>query len=247
MRYYYDIQQVCLNGHQITCLYNRNPEERKDFCDRCGLKTIYKCKSCNASIRGCRVDKKGFPSTYQADIPEYCHNCGEPYPWAGKITKTNDIFLNSDPVSIIELIFTKFHSVVRQLRDRREDRETLDVQDEYDVQDLFHALLRLFFDDIRPEEWTPSYAGRSSRMDFLLKDESIVIEVKKTRRGLGAKEIGDELIIDIERYQEHPSCKKLFCFVYDPEERILNPQGVENDVSREEEDLSVKVFIVPKH
>ena len=27
------------------------------------------------------------------------------------------------------------------------------------------------FDDIRPEEYTPSYAGGSSRIDFLLKDE----------------------------------------------------------------------------
>jgi hypothetical protein len=26
------------------------------------------------------------------------------------------------------------------------------------------------FDDIRPEEYTPSYAGGSSRIDFLLED-----------------------------------------------------------------------------
>ncbi len=56
---------------------------------------------------------------------------------------------------------------------------------------LLHALLLLYFDDIRAEAWTPSYAGKSARMDFLLKNEGVVIEVKKTRLGLTDKELGD--------------------------------------------------------
>ena len=67
----------------------------------------------------------------------------------------------------------------------------MEVDDEYDVQYLTHALLLLDFEDVRPEEWTPSYAGGSSRMDFLMKAEKIVLEVKKTRKGLKAKEIGE--------------------------------------------------------
>ncbi|HEY7402402.1 MAG TPA: hypothetical protein VIB39_02690 [Candidatus Angelobacter sp.] len=66
-----------------------------------------------------------------------------------------------------------------------------------------------FFKDVRPEEWTPSYAGKSSRMDFIVPSEQIVIEVKKTRAGLGAKQLGDELIIDIARYKSHQSCKMI--------------------------------------
>ena len=54
---------------------------------------------------------------------------------------------------------------------------------------LLHALLLLCFDDIRAEEWTSSYAGKSARMDFLLKNEGVVIEVKKTRLGLTDKEL----------------------------------------------------------
>jgi REase_DpnII-MboI len=139
----------------------------------------------------------------------------------------------------------RFHLVVRQLRDRHNGRPTLSVEDEYDVQDSLHALLLVDFDDIRPEEWTPSYAGSSSRMDFLLKNEQIVIETKKTRNGLGAKEIGEQLIIDIEKYRGHPDCKTLVCFVYDPEGRIGNPKGIENDLNRIEGDLTVKVIIAP--
>ena len=85
------------------------------------------------------------------------------------------------------------------------------MKDEYDVQDLLHALLRIFFKDIRPEEWVPSYAGSSSRMDFLLHQEEIVIEVKMTRDGLKQKELVDQLLIDIARYEKHPGCKTLIC------------------------------------
>lgn len=147
----------------------------------------------------------------------------------------------------IETICNRFHAVVRQLRIRHDNRATLDVADEYDVQDLLHAMLRLHFDDIRPEEWTPSYAGRSSRMDFLLKNENIVIETKKTRQGLDAKKVGEELIIDIARYESHEGCKTLICFVYDPENRIANPAGLQSDLSRQSNGFNVKVLICPKN
>lgn len=93
------------------------------------------------------------------------------------------------------------------MRRRHSSRSTLEVTDEYDVQDLLNAILRLHFDDVRPEEWTPSYAGGNNRMDFLLKDDEISIEVKMTRDGLKDKELGEQLIIDIAKYKEHPNCK----------------------------------------
>lgn len=83
-------------------------------------------------------------------------------------------------------------------------------------------------------------------MDFLLKNESIVIEVKMTRKGLGSREVGEQLILDIAHYKAHPSCKTLFCLVYDPEHRISNPRGLENDLSKKSDGLDVKVFVVPR-
>src|SRR5262249_50028324 len=103
-------------------------------------------------------------------------------------------------LDIVERLCERFHAVARQLRRRYSDREPLDVKDEHDVQDLVHALLTVFFDDIRPEEQTPSVAGAATRMDFLLKEERLVIETKMTRKGLGAKELGEELLIDIAKY-----------------------------------------------
>jgi hypothetical protein len=143
-------------------------------------------------------------------------------------------------------ILDRFHGVARQLRDRHQKRGTLEVEDEYDVQDLLHALLRLDFDDIRSEEWTPSYAGASARMDFLLKQERIVLEVKKTRKGLGPRQIGDELLVDIERYRSHQDCSRLFCFVYDPDGWISNPAAIESDLTRDEP-IPVRVIVRPSH
>ena len=88
----------------------------------------------------------------------------------------------------------------------------------------------LFFDDIRPEENTSSYAGKSSRMDLLLKAQRVVVEVKMTREKLAGKEISDELLVDIARYRAHPDCDTLICFVYDPDRRIQNATGVRNDL-----------------
>lgn len=103
-------------------------------------------------------------------------------------------------VAIVEQLATNFHYFVDQLRHRHAGRPPLEINDEYDVQDSFHALLRLFFDDIRDEEWTPSYAGGASRLDFLLSAEEVVVEIKKTRTGLRDREVGEQLSIDIRRY-----------------------------------------------
>ncbi len=152
-----------------------------------------------------------------------------------------------DALSLVEILCIRFHRFARQLQERYDNRSTIDIEDEYDLQDVFHALLRLHFDDVRKEEYSPSYASASSRIDFILKNEQIVIELKKTRPTLKAKEIGEQLIVDIARYAEHPDCKCLVCFVYDPENKIPNPDGLESDLERLTDRFKVRVIIAPKN
>lgn len=147
----------------------------------------------------------------------------------------------------INTIANRFHVVVMQLRQRYNSRSTIDVNDEYDVQDLFHTLLKLYFNDVRPEEWNPSYAGGSSRCDFLLPEINTIIEIKKTRQSMSTKELGEQLIIDIVKYKKHPQCRRLICFVYDPEGRVNNPRGIEIDLSDCDSEIDVRTIIVPKH
>lgn len=139
----------------------------------------------------------------------------------------------------------RFHKFARELRRRHGDRTPLVVADEHDVQDLVRAILALDFDDVRPEEWTPSYAGGASRVDFLLKAEQIVIELKMTRDGLTDRELGEELVIDIARYRAHPDCQTLICVIYDPDHIIRNAAGLIKDLESLGNPPRVRVLVTP--
>jgi len=108
------------------------------------------------------------------------------------------------------------------------------------------ALLILHFEDVRPEEVTPSVGGKSGRMDFLLKGERLVVETKMTRRGLDQKAVGDELIIDMRRYRAHPDYRTLVCFVYDPGGFCHAPAALENDLSDQDGDFRTVVVVCPR-
>ena len=96
---------------------------------------------------------------------------------------------------------------------------------------MLHALLKLHFDDVRAEDWTPQNSGSNNRIDFLINDNQTAIEVKYAKDSHKDKQIGDELIIDIAKYSKHPNCNSLYCFVYDPDYCIGNPKGLENDLN----------------
>jgi hypothetical protein len=114
------------------------------------------------------------------------------------------------------------------------------------VQDLLEALLQTDFDDVRREERSPSHAGSAPAIDFLLKPQRIAIEVKMARDSMTSKTLADELLADIARYPEHPYCRTLVCFVYDPEHRLRNRNGLEHDLETHSRDgLRVVAIIAP--
>jgi hypothetical protein len=147
---------------------------------------------------------------------------------------------------IIRAICQRFHLMAQQLKNRRTGQAPLLLQDEYDVQYLMHGLLKLHFDDVRPEEWCPSYAGRASRVDFLLKAEQVVIETKMTRKGLDDRKLGEELTLDKAKYRTNKDCRTLICFVYDPEGHCKNPTALERDLAESGPDFNVIVVVAPK-
>ena len=88
----YDVQQVCENGHQITSTYKTNPQCGRNYCDKCGTKTITKCLNCNVEIRG-YYSVPGVINLHKTPVPSYCHDCGKPYPWTkSKIVTAIQIF-----------------------------------------------------------------------------------------------------------------------------------------------------------
>ncbi len=151
-----------------------------------------------------------------------------------------------DTLATLRKVCSRFHIVARQLRLRKEYRATLEVEDDYDAQDLFFALLRLQFDEVGSEDWVPRYSDGATRTAFLLNKGSLVAVVKKTRPGLTTREIQDQLRIDMERFSSQRGHAVLFCFVYDPEGRIGNPTGFEAEVTSVGSRYRVELVVAPK-
>jgi hypothetical protein len=152
---------------------------------------------------------------------------------------------SADPVAMVTALCRRFPLFVDRLQSRQRDRLPFKPEDEYDVQDLLHAILKLHFDDVRPEEWTPSYAGSSSRTDFLLARERVIIEAKMTRHNLKQREAANQLIIDVARYSKMPQVDNLVCLVYDPERLCTNPTALEDDIADSDGRLRVTVVVCP--
>lgn len=180
----------------------------------------------------------GLPDLYDALLRELGS-----LPWLELKNPTGESNALTDS-QLVERSLRRFHRAARQLKHRHNGREAIRINDEYDVQDFLHVLLRSLFDDIRTEEYCPSYAGGASRIDFLLKAEGIAIEVKLASPKLRDRHIGEQLAVDIQRYKAHPDCKTLICFVYDPDGEIRNPTGLESDLNGKHGNLLVKVIVV---
>ncbi|GLR98529.1 hypothetical protein GCM10007858_61720 [Bradyrhizobium liaoningense] len=73
-----------------------------------------------------------------------------------------------------------------------------------------------------------------------------MVEIKMTRPSLTTKQLGEQLIVDVAKYKQHPMCRSLYCVVYDPAGRTSNPRSVENDLSGDNEKMTVRVMIVPR-
>ncbi|MFD8965886.1 hypothetical protein ACFV0C_12945 [Streptomyces sp. NPDC059568] len=153
--------------------------------------------------------------------------------------------IGADTVDSLELLEGACRNLPHVMTLLRHDHKSgfLTFTDEYDVQHLLHALLVFHFSDVRPEEFSPSRAGSNTRIDFILPDVRVAVEVKMTRRGLDGKKLGDELAADILRYRAHPDTSALFCVIFDPDRRVSNPVGFEKDISRSSDDFPVRAVI----
>ena len=91
---WYDVMQMCLNGHVITRAAISQPENKKKRCPDCGAETIMNCPQCGSPIQGFQ-HIPGVIHLGDSKIPSHCHSCGEPYPWMEK-TKTSTELSNKD-------------------------------------------------------------------------------------------------------------------------------------------------------
>jgi hypothetical protein len=148
-----------------------------------------------------------------------------------------------DVEQLLERLIKGLPRATFPLKYRRKGLPSFEFDNEYDVQSLFHSLIRPWISDIRVEEYTPSYAGTSTRIDFLCAKYEIVVEIKFVRDAKHAKGIGDELIIDIAHYGAHSRCAQLWVVIFDPEGLLPNPEGLTTDLDGEHHNKSGKVKV----
>lgn len=151
-----------------------------------------------------------------------------------------------EPLQLLRKVCLRFHSVARQLRLRKDYRATLEVEDDYDLQDLLCALLKVEFDEVGTDEWTPPYTAGAPRTTLLLNKDQIAVVAKKTRPGLSIKEIADQIAADSAYYRAQDKCATLFFFIYDPEGRIGSPKRLETNLTSVSERCTVEVLVAPK-
>lgn len=143
----------------------------------------------------------------------------------------------------LEHLLERFHRTIEHYGKPNRFNESFHIELEADLQYMLYGMLINNFDDVRPEDFVPYRAGARSRIDFLLEEEKIAIETKVTRPGMNDREVGEQLIIDFERYQSAPDCQIVVCYVYDPGRFIQNPRALKKDLEKTKREIKVKVII----
>lgn len=149
-----------------------------------------------------------------------------------------------DAVQAVTALAHRMRYVERELLHRHGQRDTLKVTDEYDAQDLLRSLLRVFFDDVRSEDYVPSYAGSNTRVDFVIPRFNLAIELKHSRASMTEATLGDELLADVARYGSRSDVRHLVCIVFDYQGDLRNPRGLEADLGRASSDDGMGVTVL---
>ncbi|MCW2246202.1 hypothetical protein M2352_001793 [Azospirillum fermentarium] len=134
-----------------------------------------------------------------------------------------------------KVISAKFARLASYMLQRRKEtvnnvlsaRETITIGDEYDVQDLYRAVLSMYCDTIVSEDYVPAFAGvKRSRVDLYVPEHQLFVEFKMTKADLGQKEVIGQLNEDRALYPSHPGCSFLYAFIFDPTRKIADPQAI---------------------
>jgi len=232
-----DVMQVCRNGHVITDLLHAYPDRGLSHCDRCGATTLDRCATCGLEIPGA-VHVPGLVPVGRSLPPEFCAACGAPFPWSQKPESSP----GSEPMTNLEKLLRRLPLVIRQLRSRHATRPAFQVADERDLEDLLRALLPIFFDDIRPENRTPSY-DPGTRTDFRLKSDGIVLTTKRANSRDCEKQLGEQLQQDVSYYERDGSCRILVGFIFDPEGFLRDPGQLGAMWSKPQDRLELRCVI----
>jgi len=82
---WYDVAQICANGHVANFASVDRPQHNQKFCEKCGAETRTDCSGCGAPIRGEYHSTVTVIGGSEPEAPAFCVGCGAPFPWTGQV------------------------------------------------------------------------------------------------------------------------------------------------------------------
>jgi len=131
-------------------------------------------------------------------------------------------------VALVERLCRRLPQSARILAVRsRKHKLSFDIKDEYDVQDLLHALLHGYLKYSVQEDPLPKIgAAKSSRADISIEELGVLIETKYVRGPDDQKRIFEEYSQDLVLYAGWPHLRTLMFLIYNSED-LRDPEAFE--------------------
>lgn len=166
------------------------------------------------------------------------------------VTKTT--YKNLPAKDLIIEILENFENSVKKITDvslrygkDKQNRNLIAINDEYDVQDLLYFSLKSVFPEIKYEDDTSNYGGSAKRLDFYLKEEGIIIEVKHIDKA-DDKKYTKQMKEDLQSYHVVNILNDIIFFIYAPNaiQDINNFNELEGEQTIQGKTFNVKVVVV---
>ena len=155
------------------------------------------------------------------------------------------LFDNGKDKQLLEIL-NNFYLFLENLTERKphksggiqqEQLDVLKIKNEYDVQHLLYACIKLFYPMARAEVSEDTGYG-TVRTDIFL-DSEHVIEIKCTRKNMKLKKLTEEIEADMVHY----SAGNIYFFLYDKEKIIENPMVFKKSYEEKLKDKRVHIII----
>lgn len=156
--------------------------------------------------------------------------------------------IESEDLKIIERVCNRLPRTANILKNRkRKDKDPYIIEDEYDVQDLLHGVLRSYIKYSVQENTLNKVANaKSGRADITIKELNTLIEIKYVHTPNDQKRIFEEFSQDLVLYTSWDPLETLIYYIYnsgdlrEPEalEKLSGPQEVNG------KNFNVKMILV---
>ncbi|AZB34251.1 PD-(D/E)XK nuclease domain-containing protein [Chryseobacterium bernardetii] len=153
---------------------------------------------------------------------------------------------------LIIAILKNFENSIKKISDKamrygkeKQNRAVISINDEYDVQDLLYIPLKSIFPEIKYEDDIGNYGGSAKRLDFYLREEGIIIEVKHINIA-DDKKYTKQMKEDLQSYHVVNKLNDIIFFIYAPNaiQDINNFNELQNIQTIHDKTFNVIVIVV---